>query len=279
MLAVDPVARLCAHGRRQQHAEATQLIRDRGLGMNGVQSLPVERRAWYRDRAIHIHCRAQKTGRRAVTAALEGELLSKASAIAGLFIDAADNSQPGSSHIYRCGSIGAAGSALPAFDAGSAAAAPRRELLGTDVIPITGLYRPPHSLADDGLTRIAMTIDARVLSNRLNWIVPLLLRIAPLFLLPISTVLAGRTTGFGPNPSCRRPKKQTIPTVKIAPAKPWAGGTRHRARPRPARSMRSRPASIIRAGCYVLPNGDVLVAETNAPERPGGSQGICAAGS
>ncbi len=33
--------------------------------------------------------------------------------------------------------------------------------------------------------------------------------------------------------------------------------------------MPSPPASIIPAGSYVLPNGDVLVAETNTPKQEG----------
>ena len=38
--------------------------------------------------------------------------------------------------------------------------------------------------------------------------------------------------------------------------------------------MRSPPGSIIRARLYVLPNGDVLVAETNAPPKPDDTRGI-----
>jgi glucose/arabinose dehydrogenase len=77
----------------------------------------------------------------------------------------------------------------------------------------------------------------------------------------------------GPNPNLPAPTKTLIPTVNVASAKGWgqgqfpsagadlavkefAGGLDH-------------PRSL-----FVLPNGDVLVAETAAPERPGGGKGI-----
>ena len=44
---------------------------------------------------------------------------------------------------------------------------------------------------------------------------------------------------------------------------------------RPVFRWRPSPTAwIIRAGCYVLPNGDVLVAETNAPPKPEDGKGI-----
>ena len=41
-----------------------------------------------------------------------------------------------------------------------------------------------------------------------------------------------------------------------------------------SRSRRSHAISIIRDGLYVLPNGDVLVAETNGPDRPDDATGV-----
>ena len=74
-------------------------------------------------------------------------------------------------------------------------------------------------------------------------------------------------SGFGPDPQLPAPVKQLIPTVKVAPVKPWAAG----AKPVPANDLQvaafaqglDHPRWI-----YVLPNGDVLVAETNAPPKP-----------
>ena len=79
--------------------------------------------------------------------------------------------------------------------------------------------------------------------------------------------------GIGPSPALPRPRESLIPTVKIAPAKGWAAN----ARPRPAATL----AVAAFAGqldhprwLYVLPNGDVLVAETNAPKRPDDGKGL-----
>ena len=71
----------------------------------------------------------------------------------------------------------------------------------------------------------------------------------------------------GPQPTLPEPAKTLIPTVNVAPAKGWPEG----ATPRPAADL---AVTAFATGLdhprwvYVLPNGDVLVAETNAPERP-----------
>ena len=79
----------------------------------------------------------------------------------------------------------------------------------------------------------------------------------------------GATTG--PQPTLAAPKPQLIPTVQIAPAKGWPEG----GKPKAADGL----AVTAFAGnldhprwLYVLPNGDVLVAETNRSE--GGKGGI-----
>ena len=79
--------------------------------------------------------------------------------------------------------------------------------------------------------------------------------------------------GTGPNPKLPPPKETLLPTVNIAPAKGWSG----RQTPTPAEGLRvasyadglDHPRWL-----YVLPNGDVLVAETNAPPRPEDNEGI-----
>jgi glucose/arabinose dehydrogenase len=77
----------------------------------------------------------------------------------------------------------------------------------------------------------------------------------------------------GPNPTLPPPERSLIPTVHIAPAKGWPEG----AKPRPAAGL----AVTAFAGglahprwVYVLPNGDVLVAESAAPPQPGARKGI-----
>ena len=77
----------------------------------------------------------------------------------------------------------------------------------------------------------------------------------------------------GPTPTLPPPNETLFPTVHIAPAKGWPQGSK----PIPAAGLE---VAAFASGLdhprwvYVLPNGDVLVAETNAPERPEGSKGI-----
>lgn len=79
--------------------------------------------------------------------------------------------------------------------------------------------------------------------------------------------------GFGPNPVLPEAKKQDIPVVKIAKVTGWAKGEV----PTAAEGLKvgalaeglDHPRWI-----YVLPNGDVLVAESNSPERPKGETGF-----
>ena len=79
------------------------------------------------------------------------------------------------------------------------------------------------------------------------------------------------TAGTGPNPTLPAPKQNLVPTLRVAPAIGWSAG----ATPRPAAGLSvSRFAGelVHPRWLHVLPNGDVLVAETNAPSRdePGG---------
>ena len=74
------------------------------------------------------------------------------------------------------------------------------------------------------------------------------------------------TPGFGPAPQLPLPQHSLIPTVNIAPAKGWPTGVI----PKAAEGLKvvafarglDHPRWI-----YVLPNGDVLVAESNAPPK------------
>ena len=79
--------------------------------------------------------------------------------------------------------------------------------------------------------------------------------------------------GTGPNPVLLAPQKTLIPTLNIAPAKGWPIGIM----PTPATGTRVAAfATQLQhpRWLYVLPNGDVLVAETNAPPKPEDGKGI-----
>lgn len=73
--------------------------------------------------------------------------------------------------------------------------------------------------------------------------------------------------GTGPAPTLPPPRRTWLPTVDIAPATGWPSD----AAPRPAEDL---AVNAYARGLdhprwlYVLPNGDVLVAESNAPARP-----------
>ena len=72
--------------------------------------------------------------------------------------------------------------------------------------------------------------------------------------------------GAGPDPVLPAPVKRLIPTVNVAPAKPWAGDAAPVPAPGLAVNAFARGLDHPR-WLYVLPNGDVLVAESNAPAR------------
>ncbi|HSI54400.1 MAG: sorbosone dehydrogenase family protein [Ramlibacter sp.] len=78
-------------------------------------------------------------------------------------------------------------------------------------------------------------------------------------------------TGVGPNPQLPAPEKSLIPTVKIAPAQGWPQGMRPTA-PAGFRVTALAGGLDHPRWVYVLPNGDVLVAESNAPPKP--DQGV-----
>ncbi len=79
--------------------------------------------------------------------------------------------------------------------------------------------------------------------------------------------------GTGPNPTLPAPHKTLLPTVNIAPAQGWAEGTTPRAAPGTQVKVFAAGLDHPRWLC-VLPNGDVLVAETNAPPKPDDGKGI-----
>ncbi|QAY92400.1 sorbosone dehydrogenase family protein [Pseudomonas sp. ACM7] len=79
--------------------------------------------------------------------------------------------------------------------------------------------------------------------------------------------------GTGPSPKLPEPNKTLIPTVNIAPAIGWPNGAK------PIAATGTQVAAFAEGldhprWLYVLPNGDVLVAETNAPPKPDDGKGI-----
>ena len=79
--------------------------------------------------------------------------------------------------------------------------------------------------------------------------------------------------GTGPSPKLPEPDKTLIPTVNIAPAIGWPEGAK------PVAAAGTQVAAFAEnldhpRWLYVLPNGDVLVAETNAPPKPDDGTGI-----
>ncbi|OON60547.1 sorbosone dehydrogenase [Massilia sp. KIM] len=86
-----------------------------------------------------------------------------------------------------------------------------------------------------------------------------------------STLPAG--ADVGPRPVLAEPVRSILPTVDIAPAKGWPSGATPAAAPGLAVNAFATALDHPR-WIYVLPNGDVLVAETNAPERPESGKGL-----
>jgi glucose/arabinose dehydrogenase len=81
------------------------------------------------------------------------------------------------------------------------------------------------------------------------------------------------SAGVGPRPTIPEPVKSLIPTVHIAPARGWPEGAAPTAAPGMAVNAFARGLDHPR-WVYVLPNGDVLVAESNAPPKPEDDRGI-----
>ncbi|MDY7067957.1 hypothetical protein PsexTeo8_44530 [Pseudomonas extremaustralis] len=104
-------------------------------------------------------------------------------------------------------------------------------------------------------------------------------RLALLIMLAGTLAACGETStlqvsdGTGPTPKLPEPNKTLIPTVNIAPAIGWPDGMK------PTAAAGTQVTAFAEGldhprWLYVLPNGDVLVAETNAPPKPDDSKGI-----
>ncbi|MFW0754571.1 PQQ-dependent sugar dehydrogenase [Pseudomonas sp. H11T01] len=79
--------------------------------------------------------------------------------------------------------------------------------------------------------------------------------------------------GTGPSPKLPEPNNTLVPTVNVAPAIGWPKGVK------PTTAPGTQVAAFAEGldhprWLYVLPNGDVLVAETNSPPKPDDGKGI-----
>lgn len=75
------------------------------------------------------------------------------------------------------------------------------------------------------------------------------------------------SAGVGPEPKLPPPNETLIPTVHIAPAKGWPEGAKPNSPSGTSVTAYAKGLDHPR-WVYVLPNGDVLVAESNAPPQP-----------
>lgn len=88
-----------------------------------------------------------------------------------------------------------------------------------------------------------------------------------------SSAHAQEQPGVGPNPKLPEPQHSLLPTINIAPATGWRGDAK------PA-AVDGLSVAMLATGLehprwlYTLPNGDILVAETNAPPKPEDGKGI-----
>ncbi len=105
------------------------------------------------------------------------------------------------------------------------------------------------------------------------------MRASLLILAPLVLVACGETAklpvtaGQGGNPTLGEPVKTLLPTIKIAKPIGWAADATPVAAPGLAVAAFARGLDHPR-WLYRLPNGDVLVAETNGPPRPEDSSGV-----
>jgi glucose/arabinose dehydrogenase len=116
------------------------------------------------------------------------------------------------------------------------------------------------------------TKPTRVLQPTHAWLFAMVLAL-PALLACTEAARHPVSAGIGANPILDAPQTSVIPTVNIAPAKGWPAGTTPLAAPgmrvQAFASGLSHPRWV-----YLLPNGDVLVAESNGPARPEDAKGI-----
>ena len=88
-----------------------------------------------------------------------------------------------------------------------------------------------------------------------------------------TVAVSAPNTGVGPSPVLPAPQKSLVPTVHIAKAIGWPAHVLPM--PAPGFKVASFAGELDHPRwLYVLPNGDVLVAESNAPPKPEDGKGI-----
>ena len=126
-----------------------------------------------------------------------------------------------------------------------------------------------HSTRSSAAARTPMLTCGLILLQSLGLCAPVAVGLAGC----AQTSTLSVATGTGPNPQLPAPVTTLIPTVNIATATGWPSG---------GGPVAADGTSVGRFAdgldhprwIYVLPNGDVLVAETNAPPKPDDSKGI-----
>src|SRR5258708_39418680 len=107
---------------------------------------------------------------------------------------------------------------------------------------------------------------------------PVLAMLISALLLPLAACNDPRDTAtaeqsYGPSPDLPAPQKSWLTTVNVAPATGWTEGEKPAAAGGLAVDAFATGLDHPRT-VYVLPNGDVLVAESNAPPKPDDTRGI-----
>ncbi len=104
-------------------------------------------------------------------------------------------------------------------------------------------------------------------------------KIAILFLAALALAGCGEraklpsSAGYGPNPQLPAPDATLIPTINIAKVVGWKDGAMPKAAPGLAVNAFAKDLRHPRR-VYVLPNGDVLAAESDAPPQPDEGKGF-----
>lgn len=106
-----------------------------------------------------------------------------------------------------------------------------------------------------------------------SWLVP-----ASLAVCIVGALAQAVPPGVGPNPQLPAPKKGgLVPTVNIAPAQGWPQGVMPKAPP--GFKVTALATGLVHPRwVYTLPNGDVLVAESNKPPPKDGAKNVHAEG-